>query len=310
MRAGTSEEYFARLREIKADLEAEEGVELHVPAWWGVNAEEPATEAPAEATVPPSAAPSAVDPLEAGPSASPSAGPSVGPSRRLLLLVGVGSLDQHFTSKRLPILLRAAKQSKRFAAVRPLYTCKLDCCRAAVTPPLPAGEVTHLVIGGEAPPSDAVPLALRKARALVARSEAPAAVAAHPPASLSRYDKLEVEARFACQAPIGRVLRNVRLAKPLEEMAVIFKKCPSEPEDQFRALVYGKTAKLLFGWRKEIETDADLEELMEEVNGNTPRLKLPSNQRLGTHSLGPRFKGVARQILAAVPGSERAANNY
>mmetsp|Transcript_567 Transcript_567/g.1532 ORF Transcript_567/g.1532 Transcript_567/m.1532 type:complete len:361 (-) Transcript_567:37-1119(-) len=194
-RPATSQEFCARLRGFEAALRAEKGAAVSIPpAWtgWGSGDEPPDALPPSPPTpavlVPASehasspAAEAPALPLPAGPSeAGPSADPlAATPARRLLLVVGVGGLDQHFASKRLPILLRGAKQSKRFDAVRPLYTCKLECCTAAVTPPLPAGEVTHLVIVGESnPPSETVPLVMREARALVARSEG-ASIAASP----------------------------------------------------------------------------------------------------------------------------------
>jgi len=399
-RPATSQEFCARLRGFEAALRAEKGAAVSIPpAWtgWGSGDEPPDALPPSPPTpavlVPASehasspAAEAPALPLPAGPSeAGPSADPlAATPARRLLLVVGVGGLDQHFASKRLPILLRGAKQSKRFDAVRPLYTCKLECCTAAVTPPLPAGEVTHLVIVGESnPPSETVPLVMREARALVARSEgasiaaspvllaaewvgndlcAPGREAKHtlrpPPAARSpppeeespslkrrrgasapnsparsespapalapaaaaeaaaeaarsilpagppsRLDDVDVRQHFACQAPV-RVMRNLRLAKPLEELAVIYKNVPSNDQDQYRALVFGKAAKLLLTWWKEVETDADLEEMAAEVN--TPVKALKTSSRTGQLVLGPKSIQTIRQMLGAERGEERAA---
>lgn len=142
---------------------------------------------------------------------------------------------------------------------------------------------------------------------------APAARAAAAPASAlarrrARLDEPAVRATFACQAPVGRprTIRNRRLAAPLEELALVYKKAPRNRQDQFRAQVFGKAAKALLGWRAEIETADDLDELFAHHSALAARVSARKAPRCVLAPDG-KVASVLRELVAAPRGRERAA---
>lgn len=147
---------------------------------------------------------------------------------------------------------------------------------------------------------------------------APAAAPIHPFFSTPRRPTRPAEPPpRAGSAGSVRTVHNRHLAVPLEELAVIYKLAPSDQVDQFRAVAFGKAAKLLQAWPTDItnlrEYEAFLAQVERQASEARARAKACSvgksrTSRAPTAVLSPHgsVAAVLREMVSGPPGEERS----